>query len=223
MPVLSKEDNLYHIGLWVKDGAVGIGTISFYNISNNKYAALGHGITDLDTGKLIQASKGEILEAQIISIEKGKNANPGQIKGSFVEDNIFGDIRKNDNTGIYGYYDTVKSLEKYKEGIEVANNKEVKTGQASILSTVNNEIKEYKVNIKKVYKPGAKDNKNMVVEVVDKELLNETGGIVQGMSGSPIIQNNKLIGILTHVYVNDPTQGYGIFAQTMLEEINSME
>ena len=222
-PILSNDDNLYHIGLWIKDGAVGIGTTSFYGINYNKYAALGHGITDVDTGDLVQANNGEIVEAEIISIEKGTATNPGQIKGRFVENQIFGNVKVNTNTGIYGQYNTIKALEKYKNGILVANNKEIKTGQATILSTVDNEIKEYEVDIKKIYKIGTKDNKNMVVKIVDQELIDKTGGIVQGMSGSPIIQNGKLIGILTHVFVNDPTQGYAIFAQTMVETMNSME
>lgn len=222
-PILSKEDGMHHIGLWIKEGAVGIGTISFYGTENNRYASLGHGITDVDTGNLIEANNGTITKAQIVSIEKGSKSNPGQIKGEFVQDTVYGNVKLNSETGAYGEYITVNALDKYKEGVFVASPNEIKEGKATMLSTVDNEIREYEVEIKKVYKLGSKDNKNMVVKITDENLIEKTGGIVQGMSGSPIIQNNKLIGVLTHVFVNDSTQGYAIFAQTMVETMNSME
>lgn len=222
-PVLSKEDNFYHIGLWIKDGAIGIGTISFYNKEDNKYAALGHGITDVDTGKLVEINDGDIIKTDIVSIAKGKTSTPGQIKGVFLEETNYGNVKRNCSTGVYGNYTTINAMDKYKNGINIAPLNEIKTGEATILSTIDNQIKEYKVKIKKVYKLGSKDNKNMVVEIVDKELLERTGGIIQGMSGSPIIQNNRLVGALTHVFVNDPTQGYAIFAETMVKTINNME
>lgn len=217
-PILSKEDNKYHIGLWIKDGAVGIGTISFYS-DDGKYAALGHGITDVDTGKLVETNNGDIVKTDIISITKGKNTSPGQIKGMLIDDEIYGTVNRNTQTGIYGNYTDKNVLDKYVDGINVASIKEIKTGEANIISEVGDTLKEYKVKIKKVYKIGNKDNKNMVVEIKDEDLLQKTGGIIQGMSGSPIIQNNKLVGVLTHVFVNDPTQGYGVFAETMINEM----
>lgn len=223
MPILSKDDNAYHIGLWVKDGAVGIGTISFYGTDNDKYAALGHGITDVDTGELINVNDGNIVQTDIVSIEKGTNISPGQIKGTINSDAVYGDVRLNNSTGIYGKYLEKNILEKYSQGIDVANINEIKTGDATIISTVDNQMKEYSVKIKKIYRAGNKDNKNMVIEITDEELLNKTGGIIQGMSGSPIIQSNRLVGILTHVFINDPTKGYAIFANTMTDVVNSME
>lgn len=222
-PVLSKEDRSYHLGLWIKDGGVGIGTVSMYSQENDKYVALGHGITDVDTGKLLDINDGDIVKTDIVSISKGKTTTPGQIKGMLVDNQIYGNIKHNYNTGIYGYYTQKDVLEKYSQGIGVASIREVKQGEASIISAVDNEMKEYKVKITKVYKLGNKDNKNMIVEVIDNELLKKTGGIIQGMSGSPIIQNNKLVGVLTHVFVNDPTQGYGVFAETLMDTMNNVE
>lgn len=167
----------------------------------------------------MEIQNGDIVKTDIVSITKGKTTSPGQIKGMLLDNEIYGNINRNYTIGIYGEYIEKNVLEKYSQGISVASINEIKTDDATIISAVGNELKEYKVKIKKVYKLGNKDNKNMVVQIVDEELLEKTGGIIQGMSGSPIIQNNKLVGVLTHVFVNDPTQGYAIFAQTMINEM----
>lgn len=218
-PIYNKDDGTYRLGMWVKDGAIGIGTVSFYNPVTKQFGALGHGVTDIDTGKILEVGNGKLLNANIIGITKGKRSMPGEIKGVFNEDKNIGDITKNLNNGIYGISNEIITIDKYINGIKLATRDEVEVGEATILSTIDNEIKEYTIKIEKIYKNSNNLNKDMLIKITDKELIEKTGGIVQGMSGSPIIQNNKLIGAVTHVLVNDPTKGYGIFAENMLQEI----
>ena len=221
-PIYNREDGTYRLGMWVKDGAIGIGTLSFYNPITKQFGALGHGVTDIDTGKLLEVKEGKLLNANIIGIAKGKRSIPGEIKGVFNEGKIIGEITKNINNGIYGTSNEIVTLDKYKNGIKLAIKDEVEVGDATILSTIDNEIKEYTIKIEKIYKHSNSLNKDMLIKITDKELIEITGGIIQGMSGSPIIQNGKLVGAVTHVLVNDPTKGYGTFAQTMYEQMNSL-
>lgn len=219
-PVKSKEDDSFKIGLWVRDKTAGIGTLTFYHPSSKKFAALGHGISDIDTGKLMVIRDGEILEASISSIEQGEKGHPGELKGMFFESqNLLGKIEKNTAFGIYGRL--IKNLDKpyFDQPVPIALQHEVKEGKAHILSTIDgNRIKEFEVEVVKLVSQSKVSSKSMVIKVTDKELLSKTGGIVQGMSGSPILQNGKIIGAITHVFVNDPTKGYGIYIEWMLEQ-----
>ncbi len=223
-PVQGVNDNKYHIGLWVRDSTAGIGTMTFYDPETGSFGALGHGITDIDTGLLMPVNSGEVLESNIIAVKKGEQGTPGELKGIFLENKPpMGDIFKNDECGIYG-----KVLKEYK----VSNRRlypigirgQVKVGPATILSNIEgNDIQEFNIYIEKVARQSFSGPKGMVIRVTDKRLLNSTGGIVQGMSGSPIIQNGKLIGAVTHVLVNDPTRGYGIFIEWMLKNVNDKD
>ncbi len=221
-PIKSKDDGKYKLGLWVKDGAIGIGTISFYQQDTNTFGALGHGITDIDTGKLVESKEGKLVNAKIISITKGKRTVPGELKGIFNEENSNGKIVSNSNNGIYGIYNELNVLDKYKEGINVAKREEIKVGDATILCTVADKIEEFNIKIEKIYNDND-SNKNMVIKITDERLLEKTGGIVQGMSGAPIIQNNKFVGAVTHVLVSDPTKGFAILGENMLKQINDIK
>ena len=213
--------NTYKIGLWVRDTAAGVGTLTFYEPSTNSFAALGHGIQDVDTGELVDISSGELVSTDIIDIEKGKQESPGKIEGTIEDSKEIGKIYGNTEYGIYGVTTNKNGLNiTNMQETEVASRNSIKTGKASIICTLENNVrKEYEVEIEKVYINNNENNKSMVVKVTDKELLEKTGGIIQGMSGSPILQNGKLIGALTHVFVSDPTKGYGVFADTMLQQV----
>jgi len=204
-PVKTSE-NTYKIGLWVRDAAAGVGTLTFYDTTTNSFAALGHGIQDLDTGELVDISSGEFVTSDIIDIEKGEENNPGKIEGTIEDSEFVGKIYSNTEFGVYGFTTNKSELNINNiEEIEVAPRNEIKTGKATIICTLENEVrKEYEVQIEKVYINNNEDNKSMIVRVTDEELIEKTGGIIQGMSGSPIIQNGKLIGALTHVLVSNP-------------------
>lgn len=214
------SSNSYKIGLWVRDAAAGVGTLTFYDPSTNSCAALGHGIQDVDTGELVDISSGEFVSTDIIDIEKGEKDSPGKIEGTIEDSKKIGEIYSNTNFGIYGTSTNKSELNlDNKEAVEVASRNEIKTGKASIICTLENGIrKEYEVEIEKVYINNNENNKSMIVKVTDEELLEKTGGIIQGMSGSPILQNGKLVGALTHVLVSDPTKGYGVFSDIMLQQ-----
>lgn len=217
--IKSIQDNCYRLGIWVRDKTSGIGTLTYLDQINNRFGALGHGIVDADTGGLLTVEKGKIMNAKISKIEQGKRGNPGEIRGAFYEtDNILGDIDLNNSFGIYGslnkeYLDTIKT-----EALPIAFKEEVKEGKATILTTIDQDlVEEFEVEIIKVQSQFKAEQKSIIVKITDKKLLDKTGGIVQGMSGSPIIQDNKLIGAITHVFVNDPTKGYGIYIEWMLD------
>ena len=219
-PVKVKE-NHYKIGIWIRDSAAGVGTITFYNENNQSFAALGHAITDIDTGDIINTSSGEIDDVNIVSIVKGENEEPGKIQGTLKNENIIGNVYKNTHYGIYGKINNLNNLDiKHSKKMKVANRKEIQLGEAKILSDIDGEAKEYKIEIQKIHINNNNDNKSMIIKVTDDNLIKKTGGIIQGMSGSPIIQNGKFIGAITHVFVNDPTLGYAVFADKMLKEIS---
>ena len=219
-PVKTDKDE-YKIGLWVRDGAIGVGTISYYEPSTKYFAALGHPIIDTDTGEIVSIKEGELVNASVISIKKGEGGNPGEIKGSLKSDEKIGQISTNTEFGIYGTLDNLSSLNIDKENeIKVALREEIKTGDAKVLLTLEDGIrKEYDVKIKKIYKNNDKDNKSMLIEIVDEDLKNLTGGIIQGMSGAPLIQNGKFIGAITHVLVNNPELGYAVFGDLMIKQM----
>lgn len=219
-PVKDKENN-YKIGLWVRDSAAGVGTVTFYNEQTESFAALGHPITDIDTGDIINTSSGEIDGVSIVSIVKGEKQEPGKIQGTIKQGSIIGSVYKNTQFGIYGIIKDRSNIElDYSNRMKVALRQEIKVGEAKILSNVDGQSKEYSIEIRKIFLNNTYDNKSMLIKVTDEELLEKTGGIVQGMSGSPIIQNDKFIGAVTHVLVNDPTVGYAVFADQMIQELN---
>ena len=217
--------NEYKLGLWVRDSAAGIGTMTFYEPSTNKFAALGHGISDIDTGELINIANGDFITTKIISIIKGKKGNPGKIQGTIENQNEIGKIYRNTNLGIYGVIDDISAVNLNSTNkMQVAMRDEIKLGKATILCSLDNvTTKEYNIEIEKININNNYDNKSMLIKVTDDELLNKTGGIIQGMSGCPIIQNGKFIGAVTNVLVNDPTQGYGIFGDLMIKEMRNVE
>ena len=200
------------LGIWVKDSAAGLGTISFISESGTSFAALGHGICDRETGVLIPLSQGEIVKATITSINKSKDSNVGTLNGFFTDETI-GKANTNKEIGIYG---TCEEPIICGDLLEIANPNEIKDGHALLRCNVSgNEPQNYNVSIIKIDKE--KKLKNLIIQITDEELLQKTGGIVQGMSGSPIIQDNKIIGVLTHVLTDDVTKGYAVFAKTMYD------
>lgn len=214
------QNNEYKLGLWVRDAAAGVGTATFYVPSTGMFATLGHGITDIDTGDLITISNGELVTTNIVSIKKGEKGNPGEIKGSIEGGSKLGDITKNTSFGIYGKVTNKNRLKITEQEMEVLNRSEIKQGKAQIICELESENKKsYDIEIEKIYTANNKDNKSMLIKITDKELLEKTGGIIQGMSGSPIIQNGKFVGAVTHVMVNDPTKGYAVFADMMLKQM----
>lgn len=220
-PIKCIDDAKYKIGLWVRDGAMGVGTLTFYLPEYSSFAALGHGISDEDSKNLIEIEDGSIYDANVISINKGKASKPGEVKGFLNEESKIGDVEVNSLNGIYGEYDERLEFLNNREKIKVASRNEITTGPAIILCTVDESqvIKEYDIEIQKISTSNYGNSNSMTIKIVDEELIKKTGGIIQGMSGSPIIQNGKLVGAVTHVYVNDPTKGNAIFAETMIEEI----
>lgn len=216
-PVITGDNGECKAGLWIRDSCAGIGTMTFYDPQTHVFAALGHGICDVDTKKLLPCGGGEIVKSRIDGVTKGVKGIPGGLDGCFTEDEPIGKLILNTDTGVYGTLDG--SPVAYK-ALPVANRNEVKTGAAEILSTVDGEEpKSYGIRIASINNEACSNTKNMVIEIDDGELLDKTGGIVQGMSGSPIIQNGKIVGAVTHVFINDPTKGYAILAETMLNRI----
>lgn len=216
VPVKNKHGN-YKAGIWIKDSAAGLGTISFYCTETESFCGLGHGICDADTGCIIPLSSGDIEKAIITSVTKSTNGNVGTLNGIFSMEDI-GTAEINCDTGIYG---KVKNIPADKKAIEIAPKDDVKKGNAQIITTIDeNEAEKYNVKIKRIRK--SSEESNMIIEITDERLLKKAGGIVQGMSGSPIIQNGKLVGVITHVFVDDVTEGYAIFAETMYDNITKL-
>lgn len=213
-------NNNYKLGLWVRDAAAGVGTVSFYEPSTKTFAALGHGIQDIDTGSLLNIAKGDFVTTKIVSIIKGKKGIPGKIQGSIENSSVVGEVYRNTEFGVYGKVTNVSALNiDASKAVEVAARDEIKTGPAKIMCTLeDNKTEEFDIEIEKVYINNNENNKSMLVKVTDKNLIEKTGGIIQGMSGSPIIQNNKMVGALTHVLVNDPEKGYAVFADLMIKQ-----
>lgn len=218
-------ENEYKLGLWVRDAAAGVGTVTFYEPETQTFAALGHGIMDIDTQKLINISKGEVVTTNLLSITKGEKGKPGEIKSTIEDGKTIGEVYKNTAFGIYGTLKNKAYLEIDKsKAMDVAIREEVKVGKATILCAIqNSKPQEYEIEITKVYTNNNYNNKSMEIKITDPKLLELTGGIIQGMSGSPILQGGKFIGAVTHVLVSDPTRGYGVFADLMLKQIKSVE
>ncbi len=220
---LQNTEGDYQIGAWVRDSAQGIGTLTYID-ENNRFGALGHGVNDIDTSELMEIAYGRVYETQIISIQKGTSGKPGEISGivRFMEEAKQGEIELNTPNGIYGIMERAPEAAGLTEELlyPIAMKQEIEIGDAQILCTINGERSFYDAKITEIDYSQSKGNRGLVVEITDPALLAQTGGIVQGMSGSPILQNGKLIGAVTHVFVNDPTKGYGIFIESMLNQGN---
>lgn len=217
------DDGMRRLGLWVRDGAMGVGTLTFYDDKNEVYGALGHGISDYDLKELIDVDTGTLNIASVMEINKGTKNSPGEIKGLLNEKVEIGTIEKNNSNGIYGTFSGDNSYFRGRQEVLVASKNEIKLGDAKVVCTVDedNIPKEYDIEIVKIADNPNVSSKGMIIKVTDDGLLEKTGGIIQGMSGSPILQDGKLIGAVTHVYLSDPTKGYAIFAETMIKELKS--
>ncbi len=201
------------LGLYLRQGITGIGTVTYYDPDTGAFGTLGHGVNDSD-GKLLQMVQGYAYDARVLTVRKGRAGDPGQLMGAVDGDSPIGILSANTDRGVFG----TTEIGWQGNAVTVANSDEVKTGPAVISSTVSGDtVREYSVEILKIYPKSRQNGRNLLLRVTDPALLETTGGIVQGMSGSPIIQNGKLIGAVTHVLVNDPTTGYGIFIENMLD------
>ena len=217
-PVKSAEDT-YMLGIWVRDDLAGIGTLTYYTKDGN-FGALGHPVSDGDTGEVIDMEEGDLYETTIIGIQKGESGSPGELSGiiNYSKGHRIGTIEENTGIGIYGVLDGNLDTMPVVNSYEAAYKQEIQLGKATILSGFTGTVESYEIEIKSLDYSGREANKGILFEVTDPELLELTGGIVQGMSGSPILQNGKIIGAVTHVLVSDPTSGYGIFIENMLEQ-----
>jgi stage IV sporulation protein B len=219
-PVQTFDSNDIKFGFWARDDIAGIGTITFVDPDTGKFSAIGHGISDSDTGSLIDIESGTISRANITNIKLGKKGEPGEIIGYILKnEDSLGTVENNTNFGIYGNINN-RSMGFFSNNlIEVGKKEEIKIGPAEIYSCVNNEIQKYDVEITKIFYQNKPDEKSFVIKIVDNELLELTNGIIQGMSGCPVIQNNKIVGAVTHVFMNDPTKGYGIYIEWIFDQI----
>ncbi|MEC0176398.1 SpoIVB peptidase [Paenibacillus favisporus] len=219
-PAYDLEDRVWRLGLYIRDSAAGVGTLTFYAPDQGVYGALGHVITDMNTQTPISVGSGEILQSSVTSISKSQDGEPGEKRAHFLkESKILGNIERNTHFGIFGKMNQNPEHSLYKEGIPVAFAQEVKEGPAEILTVVDGQqVERFKVNIVHVAKQESPATKGLVIRITDPRLLEKTGGIVQGMSGSPIVQEGKLVGAVTHVFVNDPRSGYGCFIEWMLQD-----
>lgn len=211
----------YKLGIWVRDNAQGLGTVTYLD-SDSRFGALGHGIHDMDTNMLLNIHDGTLYVTSIKDIQKGEHGIPGGMEGIIVYNhyNILGSIEKNTEAGIFGKIDTINALFTDQTPVKVAKKREIKKGPAVIRCAVEGKVQDYEIEITKTNLTTGELNKGIELQITDERLLEITGGIVQGMSGSPIIQNGKLVGAVTHVFVNDPAKGYGIFIENMMEEMN---
>ena len=216
-------NNEYKLGLWVKDAATGVGTMTYYEPETKKFALLGHGITDADTNSLIYIDSGELVTSKVVSVKKGESGNPGEIRGTILKQKTIGNVDKNSSFGVFGVLNDLTSLnidtsKRYK----IALRNEIQEGKAKILCSTDdtNKVDEYEIEIEKIYKENDSNNKSMLLRITDEKLIEKTGGIIRGLSGAPIIQNNKFIGAITNVLVSNPEIGYGIFADLMIKEMN---
>ncbi|MBU3161433.1 SpoIVB peptidase [Clostridium frigoris] len=219
-PIIDSSDGKQKIGLWVRDSTAGVGTLTLYDSKTNKFAALGHPITDSDTGTILSVNDGVIISSNIVSIKKGTRGTPGELRGLFIDENkIKGQLINNTECGIFGNGTQSLINNKFNKPMKVGLRNEIKEGEAQILTTINgNQPQLFKIQIQKLLPQNTAGSKSMIIKITDPRLLEKTGGIVQGMSGSPIIQNNKIVGAVTHVLINKPDVGYGIYIEWMLKD-----
>lgn len=218
-PAMDPRDGAYRLGVWVRESTAGVGTLTYYDPESGEYGALGHAITDVDTGVVFPVGEGAVYENEVVRISRGEENAPGELTGAFFEDEIvLGEIDRNTNFGVFG--STTQEMTEgglYPEGLLVGKRGEIHTGAAQLLTTIDGEtVQAYDCEIEKLYSQSEPETRSMVVHITDPELLARTGGIVQGMSGSPIVQDGKLVGAVTHVFISDPTRGYGVYIEWML-------
>ena len=219
-PKEDPRDGAYRLGVWVRQSTAGVGTLTYYDPESGEYGALGHAITDVDTGAIFPVGEGAVYENEVVRVTRGAENAPGELMGAFFDEEIvLGEIERNTGFGVFGKADA--GMEKgglYPEGLPVGRRDEIRTGQAQILSCISGEtVKAYDCEIEKIYAQSEPGTRSMVIRITDEELLRTTGGIVQGMSGSPVIQDGKIVGAVTHVFVSDPTRGYGVYIEWMLD------
>lgn len=220
-PAKSASENRYKLGAWVRDSSAGIGTMTFYDETSGIFGGLGHAVCDIDTGEILPLQSGEVVPVDINGVVKGVSGEPGELRGSFAKGETLGALTQNGETGVYG---KLRNFTAQEERVEVAMKQDVHTGAAQIITTIDGSGPQYfDVELEKVHFNDSSPTRNIIVKITDEKLLEQTGGIVQGMSGSPIIQDGKLVGAVTHVFVNDPTRGYGIFAENMLKTAATVE
>lgn len=216
-PQLDINSKKYKAGLWVREETLGIGTLTYIKESDKRFGALGHPVADPDTGEALAIIKGETSNCTITGFVKGERGKAGELKGVISKGEKTGTIDKNNTFGVFGNYSGTYVNPIYLNPVAIMPHKDIKPGKAKIITTIDGKTpKEYDIEIIKNFNQTKPSDKNLVIRITDKELLSKTGGIVQGMSGSPIIQNGKLCGAVTHVFINDPTKGYGIFADFMI-------
>ena len=219
------SDGRRKLGVWVRDSTAGVGTLTYIDPANQAYGALGHAIVDADTGRLLAAREGAILHASIVGVTKGQSGKAGELKGNFLKaGEQIGSLMENCEYGIYGVLDDMPENLLYPQGLRAGTRSAVHTGTASIIATVDADgPQEYAVEIVRCFAQSEPSQKGMILRVTDERLLEKTGGIVQGMSGSPILQDGRIIGAVTHVYLSDATQGYGMYIEWMLEKSDAMD
>lgn len=216
-PQKSSVDDSYRAGIWVRDSSAGIGTMTFYDPETQRFGGLGHPVCDIDTGNLMPLDSGEVVKVSISGVKKGKSGFPGELVGGFISSFSMGTLTDNTTVGLFG---TLDDYTGGNDAIPLGLNSEIETGKAYIYTTISGtRPQKYEIAIEKIDHSGNKDSRDMVIRVTDERLLRESGGIVQGMSGSPIIQNGKIVGAVTHVFINNPTKGYAVFADTMYEQM----
>lgn len=221
LQAVQSEDGGWRAGIWVRDSSAGVGTMTFYDPATQTFAGLGHAVCDVDTGEILPLMSGEIVPVLINGVVKSQSGTPGELRGTFTSTSAIGQLKVNSETGVYG-----TMLQTPTDGFTapVAMKQEISEGPATIFTTLNGSTpKEYQIVIEKISLQDSNPTKNMVIRVTDPELLETAGGIVQGMSGSPILQNGKLVGAVTHVFVNQPTRGYAIFAENMLKTAETVK
>ena len=221
---VSSADGRRRLGVWVRDSTAGVGTLSYIDPKTQTYGALGHAIVDGDTGDMLSVKDGAILQADVVGVLRGESGKAGELKGSFLkEGRQIGTLVHNSTYGIYGVMEKQPEDLLYPQGLPIGERRQVHEGEATIISTVDGEgPKAYSVEILRCFDQDKPSQKGMILRVTDAGLLEKTGGIVQGMSGSPIIQDGKIIGALTHVYLSDPTQGYGMYIEWMLGQSDAL-
>ena len=222
-PAYIAEEKKYCLGLWVKDTASGIGTVTYYDPQKGSFAMLGHGISNPETGEIFPLSGGIIVDSEIVSVTKGKKGIPGELKGTFYDNGeTEGEIRLNNSFGVFGKLKKTQMGDK--KPMELGKTEDIQKGAATVYATLSgNSPEEYSIEILRINHDAKNSNKSMLIKVTDERLKNISGGIVQGMSGCPIIQNGKLIGAVTHVFVNDPEKGYGVFIEKMNEYAEALK
>ena len=221
IPALSEFDNVYKAGIWVRDSSAGIGTMTYFDPQSGMFAGLGHAVCDVDTGVIMPLGHGKVVDVNISGVNTAQSGKPGELKGNFLSHSHLGELRINSQAGLFG---KLTSSFLFHDPIPMAGRHEVHPGPATILSTISgNKPQSFDITIEKVNHSDISPTKNMVIRIDDARLLDATGGIVQGMSGSPIIQDGRLAGAITHVFVNDPSRGYGIFAENMDKQLKFIE